>query len=436
MVDQNLTEDVQVSPPNISEKGIGGLSINLLSLPNELLFRIISFLSMACIRKLFINQRLRPICEQCLYEEISLSGQTRRSLRLLETFACRPDLALQVRRLEIDVSWFNKWEGWNEEMPQILSPDGMDALALARNIVSLRVSGDCSWTKLEARTAEAARLRETISKMKLIDLEIEVPSKEDPDRFCCTLGARNELGSRLLAILRAQPLLESFAFSELRVILAGTPYNIRSSIQDSDIPNLKSLTARQDMAAAFLPAAHRLESLSLTGWWGFHRQIMRTLEGLPAPRRASIQNLTLSVKRGEEEIWLNLPRILALFPNVQKLNVGIILFQKVPSEAKQLFNQVTEAARVLSRLRQLEVCYEAFNSQFNVDIGLEMEDIIECKTRCPLLETFIDPEGRLWEFEDDAGPGSAREGHGPRLVGRLESRAEGFAEDLPGPERG
>lgn len=98
--------------------------------------------------------------------------------------------------------------------------------------------------------------------------------------------------------------------------------------------------------------------------------------------------------------------------------------------------QVTEATRVLSRLRQLEVCYKALNPQFK-DIELEMEDIIECKTRCPLLETLIDPEGRLWEFEADAGTGPAGEGHGPRqLVGRLESRAEGFAEDLPGPERG
>lgn len=293
---------------------------------------------MACIRNLVINQRLRPICEQCLYRKISLSRQTRRSLRLLETFACRPDLALLVRRLEIDVSWFNKWEGWNEEMPHILSPDGMDALALARNIVSLCVSGDSNWT--HARTAEATRLRETISEMKLVDLEIEVPYKPDPNGPIWVCPRRRlDLGPKLLAILRAQPLLEGFVYSE-RLIRRGIPDSVRSYIQDSDISNLKSLTARQDIAAVFLPAAHRLESLSLTSWWGF--QIMPKLENLPAPRRASIQDLTMSAQHNEEEVWYNLPRILALFPNVQKLNVGIIVFEgrwRVPT-ATQFFNQV------------------------------------------------------------------------------------------------
>ncbi|KAG8933896.1 hypothetical protein FRC01_006510 [Tulasnella sp. 417] len=356
-----------------------------------------------------INQRLRPICEQSLYRAISLYWQTRRSLRLLETFVRRPDLALLVRHLEIDASWFNEWEDWKDEMPSILGADGMDALALAKKTVSLCVTGVSDWR------FGATGLRDVMSRMRLSSLEIELPSKSDPCGPTCILPpGLIDLGPDLLTILRAQPLLENFVFSE-RSIVDETPESIQSNIQDADIPHLRSLTARFESAISFLSAAQRLESLTFPEGWDF--EIISRLEKIPASAGASIQNLDIQAYNHEEEVWLNLSHILAVFPNVRKLSVGVVVVEgfEVPS-AKQLLNQ-------------LEVRYNPLTHQTSLVVEVAVEDVIQCKASCPMLETLTDPEDRVWTFIYDSD--STGGAYTPYLAGRLENLPKGFKNDLP-----
>lgn len=64
---------------------------------------------------------------------------------------------------------------------------------------------------------------------------------------------------------------------------------------------------------------------------------------------------------------------------------------------------------------------------FEVDTG----SVATFKTACPLLETVVDPEERLWTFQLD------RQGSGgfvPQLVGRLMTKRLGPVIDLPDPE--
>lgn len=83
-------------------------------------------------------------------------------------------------------------------------------------------------------------------------------------------------------------------------------------------------------------------------------------------------------------------------------------------------------------LRSVEVRYENLYPETPGIFEVDKESIMDFKTSCPLLETIVDPENRLWTFRPD------RESSGsfvPHFVGRF-MITEGLVpmNDLPAPE--
>lgn len=88
-----------------------------------------------------VNRELRPVCEQLLYRSIQLVDHPYRSLPLLHTLAQRPDLALLVRDLRIDLGPCHPGLIYKPKLPDILQPDGLAPLSSAKNIQSLHIGG-------------------------------------------------------------------------------------------------------------------------------------------------------------------------------------------------------------------------------------------------------------------------------------------------------
>ncbi|KAG8944319.1 hypothetical protein FRC04_002039 [Tulasnella sp. 424] len=186
---------------------------NLQDLPVELLKQIISDLPFFDIPNFMVNRYLRSICEQCLYKTIILWAQPQRTIHLLETFILRPDLALLVYHLHIDVSWVNRWGiQFVKEVPEVLKPDGAEALSLAKNIRSLRVDDIGNWM----HAPEYARIHSVVSSMKLARLSISLI--DDPtggsEDYAASIpeGWDRKAVTEIRTVLQAQPLLE-----ELRI---------------------------------------------------------------------------------------------------------------------------------------------------------------------------------------------------------------------------
>lgn len=62
---------------------------------------------------------------------------------------------------------------------------------------------------------------------------------------------------------------------------------------------------------------------------------------------------------------------------------------------------------------------------------VEIQSMINSKTACPLLETVVDPERRLWTFQPDR---QVLAGFEARLVGPLMANHSRRLKDLPNPE--
>ncbi|KIO34725.1 hypothetical protein M407DRAFT_16677 [Tulasnella calospora MUT 4182] len=167
---QSPTQKAKLESEQATDRPAQSPICNILDLPTELLLQITSLLPMGSIRNLMVNRWLRSVCEQGLYQSISLPRHPRRSIRLLETFLLRPDLALLVQHLEIDCN-FNLKPGAIPSAPQL---EGLGALSLAQNIrsLSVRAIGDAVRRLLQAQPL--------LEEFKLLDTE---PNQKSLWRF-------------------------------------------------------------------------------------------------------------------------------------------------------------------------------------------------------------------------------------------------------------
>lgn len=266
------------------------------------------------------NRLLRPTCEKGLYTRIFLRMHPRRSLRLLETFIIRPDLALLVRHLEICGFYCEQASSLINEIPKVLEPDGTNALSLAKNIHSLALVGPRDWIYNPTRTG----FRDTLSKMKLNRLKI--CRVFEPPRWlgCAPTTYRiweGDLFEEIRTVLRAQPLLASFSL-EYCSFSGETVRNLQSRLSPSDAPMLKHLIGDPDIAGAFISALSGLRCLDITGGC-WEEETMTLMEQSPAANRASIWKLSLQMRDLNEQIWILLGRVLTLFPNTTTLQLEI-----------------------------------------------------------------------------------------------------------------
>lgn len=391
---------------------------NILDLPTELLLRVISFLPTAAIRNLMVNRLLRSVCEQALYQNISILKSPRRSIRLLETFLLRPDLALLVRRLGIDFGWWYPKTSPPSQVQPTVQPDGLAALSLARNIHSLTLSGVGDWIWAPYMVP----LREVIFQLRLLHLGI--PFLSDPHtEYACVFPPSDwleetwdgDLGHEIQKLLQAQPLLEELNLPS--TISSKTVASLQANLQASDVPSLKSLQAPPDLAVVFLPLAPQLESLNLTlDDWG--DRLFSKMEANSAATRSSVRRFTIRVWDSDEDSWFwsNLANVFALFPNTEELSVSSLTSAEDVEPAKYYFEKIANNVHVMPSLRSVEVRYETFDRETPGIFEVDKESIMDLKTSCPLLETVVDPEKRLWTFRPD------RESSGsfvPHFVGRF-----------------
>ncbi|KAG9043333.1 hypothetical protein FS837_009742 [Tulasnella sp. UAMH 9824] len=243
-----------------------------------------------------VNRSLRSICEDRLYTSISLDKHPWRSVSLLETFLLRPDLALCVQHLEIS--------GFYET----------NAFALAKNVRSLTLAGLPGWVWMPERTC----FRAAVSKMDLIHLKIQGMcdgsiirgnyQEWDGDSF-----------KEMLAILQTQPSLESLSFVECKFSSAFLS-DLGARLSRSDVPALKSLAARPEVAAAFLRQINGLQSITLA------IDECGDLSRIPismgtAENRVSVRELTIRVPQTYDWAREQVSRFLALFPSIELLRV-------------------------------------------------------------------------------------------------------------------
>ncbi|KAG8921096.1 hypothetical protein FRC01_000415 [Tulasnella sp. 417] len=409
-------------------------SSTLLGLPNELLLRVISLLSTVSIPNLMANRSLRSICEQALYRSISLPKHPRRSIRLLETFLSRPDLALLVRHLEIDLSWRYPGLFPASQVPSVLQPDGLEALCLAKNIQSFSLAGVADWIW----EPEMARFREVVFKLKLVRLQVPLIRDPHTEYACVWPGDSDiegdwdgDLGVEIRKLLQAQPLLEEFKLLSSSITYK-TSASLRDRLQASDILSLKSLQAAPHVALAFLSVSDRLENLNLMlAEWG--DRSFSDIETQSTLAKLSVRRFTIRVWYSDEWLWKNLTKVFALFPKTEELSIAInsLTTAKDVEPANYYFEKVSNNIHVLPALRHLQVTFETLYPEtpkiFEVGIGA----LVECKLSCPMLETVVDPKKRLWIFR--IGPQSSG-GFVPQLVGPLITWHPEPAKDFTTPE--
>ncbi|KIO25967.1 hypothetical protein M407DRAFT_24717 [Tulasnella calospora MUT 4182] len=405
---------------------------NAFGLPNELLLRVVSLLPTTSIPNLMVNRSLRSVCEQGLYQSIYLPWHPRRSLRLLETFLLRPDMALLVRHLEIDLNW--RYFPANQ-VPGVLHPDGLEALCLAKNMQSLSLGGFGDWIW----EPKMAKFRETIFKMKLVRLQ--VPDLRDPHtRYACKWPGDSDsededawdgdLGDEIRTLL--QPLLEAVEFPDSSITYK-TSGSLRDKLKHSDIPNLKSLQARPRLAMAFLPVTDRLERLNLTiEYWD--DRLLSDMETKSKAIKLAIRHFTIRVWYDDDWLWSNLAKVFALFPKTEELSVAINSLTTATDvePASSFFEKIGNNIYALPSLRHVEVKFETLHPETPGIFEVEAEALVEYKTACPTLETVVDPAKRLWTFRSyhQSSGGSV-----PQFIGPLIGERSELLGDLPAPER-
>ncbi|KAG9041502.1 hypothetical protein FS837_012186 [Tulasnella sp. UAMH 9824] len=414
---------------------------SILGLPSELLLRTISFLSPGSIRNLMVNRSLRSVCEQGLYHTISLPHHPCRSIHLVETFILRPDLASLVRHLAIDFSWIYEGVFPEAQLPSIIQPDALAALSLAKNVQSLILGGLESWIW----EPELAKFREAVLEMKLARLE--VPKLKDPHveyGFECGIYINSDgeaaiwnrepetwggdLGNEIRKLLQAQPLLEELTFPDSG-ISDTTEESLKANLLASDVPNLKSLQAGPGLAMAFLRVAPRLESLNvMLRLWDSN--LLSEMETSSAAIKLSIRRFSIRVWDCDDWFWDNIAAVLSLFPNTEDLSVTIDS-RATQNPANYFFRKISDSVHVLPSLRNLDVEFETFYSETPKIYEVDIQSITNSKTACPLLETVVEPERRLWTFRTDR---QELAGFEARLVGPLMEKPTRRLRDLPNPK--
>ncbi|KAG8920570.1 hypothetical protein FRC01_000697 [Tulasnella sp. 417] len=273
------------------------------------------------------NRMLQSVYEQMLYRHINLYRQPRRTRRLLETFRLRPDLALLVQGLDIDLK---PCENDLNSEHRIISAFHMAGLALARNVKSLGISGICwLWG------GEMSAIYEIVAKLKLTSLRI---LKWRPDDRSIPLPPFEVVLANLRAILQGQPMLqdlrvESYVFDDcpeasLAQLAGGSSMGVISpGIEQSDVPSLRILRGNVTTIASILPVmvGDCLDSLEMYKWDYYKYSLDRLLASFSdlQEARQRIRRLHLSV---ESEClsagWkFNLRKVLELFPSVKSLKI-------------------------------------------------------------------------------------------------------------------
>lgn len=223
------------------------MPLNLHDVPLELLYHIMFFLPPRSILHLMVNRKMRPICEQYLYHTVDVISLPYRSLRLLKAFALRPDLALLVKQLHVDLGWL---QVTLQKLPTLLQPDGLAAPSLAKNLRSFEIVG-LNWLS----DPTLARIREVVCQMNLTSLSA-ISWKCDPADD--GLRVSRAAVSNLRVILQFQPQLESLTVTGDHIDAA-----VANSIETADVPNLKRFQGRTPLATAFLNTASKLNYLDL-----------------------------------------------------------------------------------------------------------------------------------------------------------------------------
>ncbi|KAG8944328.1 hypothetical protein FRC04_002048 [Tulasnella sp. 424] len=401
-------------------------STSLLDLPVELLKDIISDLPVPAIPNFMVNRFLRPICEQCLYERIMLGGQPRRSIRLLETFTLRPDLAQLVRDLTIDFNWVNEYGLACNEVPDGLKPDGAEALSLAQNIRCLKMDGIGNWI----HAPMLSRLRGAVSKMKLTRLSTpwigDQMTLSNLGSLAPQEGRDRELVAEIRSVFQAQPQLEHLFFSPsfLSDQLLST---LKDGLLPSDIPNLKSLETSPRVAVAFIAVTPNLECLALflIQW---DDEIFSQLKSSSKVIRSSLRRLIMTTWHRDSWLWENLASIFSLFPSMETLciTVTVAFARKNAQSANYFFEKIASCGYALPSLRSVEVKYDW------PDSVVETRTMVDLRMRCPQLETIIISGGNMWMFRkgDDVVMDPA-----PVFMGTVEPKRHlGPSNDLPPPK--
>ncbi|KAG9022119.1 hypothetical protein FS837_006745, partial [Tulasnella sp. UAMH 9824] len=230
----------------------------LLRLPVELHEHLSIFLLTSSILNLIETHRfLRSIYQAILYRCINLQPLSSRSIGLLETFKLRPDLALLVQTLDIDlrptvVSAFHQTQSVLQDVK---------ALALARNIKSLGILG-LSW--LPGKRLNA--FQNAISGMKLKSLRIK---ELEPASTIHHRNHKEEVVANLRQVLQAQPLLQDLDLDFwLSRVEAKNDGDIQLGIQKADVPRLRTLGTHASTVVPLLEAidGDRVVSLTIYDW--------------------------------------------------------------------------------------------------------------------------------------------------------------------------
>ncbi|KAG8918480.1 hypothetical protein FRC01_001837 [Tulasnella sp. 417] len=407
-----------------------------------------SFLSMGSLRNLMVNRSLRAICEDRLYKSISLDSHYWRTAHLFQTFRLRLDLARRVRQLEIDASEWDRWPNF-PRVPSSIQFRRLNPLAFARNLRSLTLTNLRSWIRLKKRGG----FQTAISFMELTHLGIE-GMYDDPFDDMHLPEWDEDFFEDIFSIFQHQPLLKSFSLVRCPIHPTFVA-NISARLSPADVPALKSLTARPDVAAAFLSRIGGLESITLvieqTPDFEQAPDFVRgPISTEPAENRASIHKLTFRVTQKEDWSWEQVSTFIPLFPDVEALRVVMcprcFSYFDMPKGVESCLETMTSNIHILPLIRYLEITANTRDEIVNAATPVSRKGwilaywddpeifkwldkfVTDIKAVCPQLEMVIDPKRRVWDMSGSDNSGG---GFSAKLLGKLELEQTRFVYDLP-----
>lgn len=382
-------------------------------LPPELLEQIINELPTTSIFNFMVNRLLKTICEPILYRVIRLGGKSWRTYHLLNTFILRPDLALRVRRLEIDLLHCDV----KDQPHQSSVPWALEALSLLKNIKSLGFTGN----KAALWYSHMEQFRTLVSAMGLTSLSVgEVQGVR--------WGLPRALASNrnLVEFLRLQPQLEVLDIDHFSFPPDFHP-------QPSDLPNLRTLRATGPVATKLISSTPLLKTLEIRkGDCDPDPFDFSTFVSSAAVVGPSISELVLHLPHPQQWARRNVASVFAVFSNIEKLAVSVdAKTTRELASPNSLFDPIIQNIHPLQNLQQLEAHREDSLSfaRYNVyDLGEEY--MIKFKSVCPQLTTFIDLSRRIWRYQTPFGSQGGSQIH---LVGQLLPERVSPLIDLPMP---
>ncbi|KAG8971596.1 hypothetical protein FRC05_010942 [Tulasnella sp. 425] len=371
--------------------------VQLLSLPLELHEHISIFLPAISIARLMMgNCHLRSIYEKILYRHINLYAQPHRSNALLRTFTLRPDLALLVRSLDIDLRWSEVSTVSGQLSISPAHPARLGALASMRNINSFGLSG-VAWLW----GVGMKDIQDVVSGMRLTSLRVHEwwPTRSDPHR-----QNKARVYANLLAVLQGQPQLLNLELNYF-LLKMGAAHGRQTpiGIQSSDIAGLRTLKAEAYTIASILPVAgEELESLVIQSWDGNNGKFLATSFSNFTAATGRIRKLHLSV-RWYSYSGSDLPA-LESFPNIESFRITGVLESPLflqPKLVDAFFEKVASQITNSPNLNKLEMSFEfEFQSEPDLDLlGDVSEELrLNLKSSCPSLKWLIDPAEQEWVF--------------------------------------